>query len=154
MITVGVISDTHGILDSKVVNLFTGVDHILHAGDIGTDSVLRGLERIAPVTAVEGNCDCNLGRGETEVLELGGFKFVLRHIFDARSPGSEMRELLRREKPHAVVFGHTHVPCFERWGDVILFNPGYAGRQRFKLPRSVGILRCDELGISAQHLEL
>jgi len=52
------------------------------------------------------------------------------------------------------VISDTHMPCCERWGDVILFNPGYAGRQRFKLPRSVGILRCDELGISAQHLDL
>jgi hypothetical protein len=154
VISIGVISDTHGVLDRKVAELFAGVDHILHAGDIGTDSVLRDLERIAPVTAVEGNCDCGLGPGEVEVLVLGGFKFVLRHIFDARSPGAEMRELLRREKPHAIVFGHTHVPCFERRGDVILFNPGYAGRQRFKLPRTVGILRCDDLGISAQHLDL
>ena len=79
---------------------------------------------------------------------------MLRHIFDARSPGAEMKELLRREKPHAVVFGHTHVPCFERWGEVILFNPGYAGRQRFKLPRSVGILRCDGSGVSATHVAL
>jgi len=154
MITIGVISDTHGVLDRKVAELFAGVDHILHAGDIGTDTLLHGLERIAPVTAVEGNCDCNLDRREVEVLVLGGFKFVLRHIFDANSPGVEMKDLLRREKPHAIVFGHTHVRCFGRLGDVILFNPGYAGRQRFKLPRSVGILRCDELGISAQHLDL
>ncbi len=154
MITIGVISDTHGILDQKVAKLFDGVDHILHAGDIGSADVLRSLEKIAPVTAVEGNCDCNLGVGKVEVLELGGFKFVLRHIFDVRSPDTEIRDLLRREKPHAVVFGHTHVPYFERWGDMVLFNPGYAGRQRFKLPRSVGILRCDELGISAQHLDL
>jgi len=52
------------------------------------------------------------------------------------------------------VISDTHMPCCERWGDVILFNPGYAGRQRFKLPRSVGILRCDELGISAEHFDL
>ncbi len=108
MITVGVISDTHGTLDRKVAEFFAGVDHILHAGDIGNASVLHGLERIAPVTAVSGNCDCNLGAGEVEVLELGGFKFVLRRIFDARSPGAEMRELLRREKPHAIVFGRCY----------------------------------------------
>jgi hypothetical protein len=154
MITVGVISDTHGILDRKVTKLFAGVDHILHAGDIGTESVLQELERIAPVTAVSGNCDCGLDREETEVVVLGGFKFVLRHIFDARSPGAEIRALIRQEKPHVLVFGHTHAPCNERWGDVLLFNPGYAGRQRFKLPRSIGILRCDDLGISATHIGL
>jgi len=154
MITVGVISDTHGILDRKVSKLFAGVDHILHAGDVGTESVLRELEMIAPVTAVSGNCDSGLGAGEIEVVELGTFKFVLRHIFDARSPGAEIRALIRQEKPHALVFGHTHTPCYELWGDVLLFNPGYAGRQRFKLQRSVGILRCDDLGISATYLDL
>jgi len=41
MITIGVISDTHGFLDPKVAKLFAAVDHILHAGDIGTDSAGR-----------------------------------------------------------------------------------------------------------------
>jgi len=39
-------------------------------------------------------------------------------------------------------------------GNVLLFNPGYGGKQRFSLPRSVGILRCDEAGVSAAHLPL
>lgn len=78
--------------------------------------MLRGLEEIAPVTSVEGYCDCNLAVRETEVLNLGVFSFVLRHVFDARSPGAEMREPLRREKPHAVIFGPMHAPYFERWG--------------------------------------
>lgn len=84
MITVGVISDTHGLLDRKVVKLFAKVDHILHAGDIGTESVLRDLETIAPVTAVSGNCDCGLSAGEIEVVELGTFKFVLRRLPDGK----------------------------------------------------------------------
>lgn len=154
MFTIGVISDTHGILDRKVLKLFAGVDHVFHAGDIGAASVLQELETIAPVTAVSGNCDCGLGREETEVVVLGGFKFVLRHIFDARSPGADMRDLVRLEKPHVIVFGHTHAPCFDRWGDVLIFNPGYAGRQRFKLPRSIAILHCDEKGIRAEHIDL
>ena len=154
MIKIGVISDTHGILDRKVVNLFAGVDHILHAGDIGAMSVLRDLERIAPVTAVSGNCDSGIGRKETEVVVLADFRFVLRHIFDVRSPGAEMRALLRREKPHAIIFGHTHTPCCERWGDVLLFNPGYAGDVCGQWRRSVGILHCDDLGIGAIHHDL
>ena len=54
---VGVISDTHGWLDPKVFELFTGVSHILHAGDIGPDALIAELETIAPVTAVIGNTD-------------------------------------------------------------------------------------------------
>ena len=69
--TVGLISDTHGFWDDRIPTLFAGVDHILHAGDIGDPSILMGLERIAPVTAVMGNCDGPpLDAREIEVIDL------------------------------------------------------------------------------------
>jgi putative phosphoesterase len=154
MSVIGVISDTHGYLDPKVLTLFAGVDHILHAGDVGPKSVLKELEKIAPVTAVSGNCDSWDDPREIEVIVLGEFTFLLRHDVDMRSPGDELRVLLRREKPDVIVFGHTHKPCFERWGEAILFNPGYAGRDELRLRRSVGILHCDEMGIGATHHNL
>ncbi|MBU2601551.1 MAG: metallophosphatase family protein, partial [Actinobacteria bacterium] len=54
---VGIISDTHGVLDPRVIDVFSGVTHIIHAGDVGAAEVLTGLSRIAPVTAVRGNMD-------------------------------------------------------------------------------------------------
>ncbi|HVV72662.1 MAG TPA: metallophosphoesterase family protein, partial [Verrucomicrobiae bacterium] len=54
---IGVISDTHNYLDPRVAEIFRGVEHILHGGDIGLPSILLELERIAPVTAVQGNTD-------------------------------------------------------------------------------------------------
>src|SRR5436309_1704385 len=84
---IGVISDTHNFLDPKVAKLFAGVDHILHAGDIGLPWVIMELEGIAPVTAVLGNTDD--GRLEfkaTELVELAGRKFLLHHIVDPRAP--------------------------------------------------------------------
>ena len=152
MTTIGVISDTHGYVDPRVIELFAGVDHILHAGDIGPPSVVMQLERIAPVTAVRGNCDLGDGFRETEVVVLGGRRFVVRHEVDVRCTDGELDTLLHRSRPDVVVFGHTHRPCIERMGSVLLFNPGYGGKQRFSLPRSVGILRCDEAGVSAAHL--
>ena len=154
MTTIGVISDTHGYVDPRVLDLFAGVDHILHAGDIGPPSVVTQLERIAPVTAVRGNCDIGGGFRETEVVVLGGRRFVVRHEVDVRCTERELDTLLRRARPDVVVFGHTHRPCIERMGNVLLFNPGYGGKQRFHLPRSVGILRCDGSGVSAAHLAL
>ena len=76
MVTIGVIWNTHGRLDRKIVRLFAGVDHILHAGDVGDKNVLRDLERIAPLTAVAGNCDWGIDREETEVLVLGSLTFL------------------------------------------------------------------------------
>jgi uncharacterized protein len=49
---VGVIADTHGLFDPVIRRHFRGVDHILHAGDIGDQSVIEQLEQIAPVTGV------------------------------------------------------------------------------------------------------
>jgi len=76
--TVGLISDTHGFWDDHIPGLFAGVDHILHAGDIGAPSILVGLECIAPVTAVMGNCDGPpLDARETEGI---GFWFTTSWI--------------------------------------------------------------------------
>ena len=154
MIRIGVISDTHGYLDPKVCALFAGVDHILHAGDIGPASLLVELGRIAPVTAVAGNCDSIAGLRETEVVALGGHTFVLRHIVDVRSPGAALRTMLRTAAPDVVVFGHSHKRWLETRDGVLFFNPGCGGRRGFAPERSVGILHCDADGIRAAHHEL
>ena len=73
---IGVISDTHDFLDPRVKELFAGVDHILHAGDIGTVWITFELEQIAPVTAVFGNTDAGLSFRETELVTLGEKKFL------------------------------------------------------------------------------
>jgi hypothetical protein len=141
-------------VDPRVLELFAAVDHILHAGDIGPRGVILQLERIAPVTAVAGNRDLEGGFRETEMAVPGNRTFAVRHVVDVRLAGPELRPPPRRERPDAIVFGNTHRPCTERWGNVLLFNPGYGGKQRFNMPRSVGILRCDEAGVSATHLAL
>jgi hypothetical protein len=51
-VRIGVISDTHGYLDPRVLELFAGVTHIIHAGDIMDPKILRALMKVAPVTAV------------------------------------------------------------------------------------------------------
>ncbi len=74
---IGVISDTHGFLDPKILKLFTGVGHILHAGDIGDPFIPFELEQIAPVTVVVGNNDPDLSFKETEAVELASRKFLI-----------------------------------------------------------------------------
>ncbi len=149
---IGVISDTHNFLDPKIVNLFEGVEHILHAGDIGSAKILHELEQIAPVTAVLGNTDGpELTVRETEVVELAGGKFLVHHIVDPRAPSEALERRLRREQPQVVVFGHTHKPFCETIGSTLFFNPGYAGKTRFGMPRSLAILHCDETGIRPEY---
>ena len=151
---IGVISDTHNYLDPKVLQLLKGVEHILHGGDIGEAWLIRELENIAPVTAVSGNCDSDASYKETQVVELASRKFIVHHIVDVRAPAEGIKRRIEIESPHVVVFGHTHKPFQQSIGNTLYFNPGYAGKPRFNLARSVAILHCDTNGIRPEFLEL
>lgn len=150
----GLISDTHGFLDPKIRKLFAGVEHILHAGDVGPHSLLLELQAIAPVTAVLGNTDMWLNLKLTELAEIGGRKFLVHHIVNPHALTDELKDRVARERPDVVVFGHTHKPFCETIGGVLFFNPGYAGKQRFALERSVALLHCDKKEIHHEFLKL
>jgi uncharacterized protein len=152
---IGVISDTHNYLDPHIPLLFAGVDHILHAGDIGRPAILLELEQVAPVTAVGGNTDDpGFHYRQTELVQLAGRKFLLRHIVDPHARGDSLRERLARDHPDVVVFGHTHKPFCQTIGRVIFFNPGYAGKRRFLDKRSVAIFHCEPTGLRPEYLPL
>ncbi len=151
---IGVISDTHGFFDAKIPKLFAGVDHILHGGDIGLPWLILELEQIAPVTAVLGNNDVGLDFKEMEVAQLDGRKFLVHHIVDPRKPSEAIQRRFLRERPDVVVFGHTHKPFCEAIDRTLFFNPGYAGKPRFNLARSVAILHSDANAIRPEFLEL
>ena len=154
MIKVGVISDTHGHLDDKIPEIFRGVEHIVHAGDIGLPWLILKLQEIAPVTAVVGNTDEGLDFKETEILQLDGRKFLIHHIVDVVAPAQKIKRRIIRENPDVVVFGHSHKRHCSTIGQTLYFNPGYAGQERFKQPRSVAVLLCDSKGITAEYHEL
>lgn len=151
---IGVISDTHDYLDPKVIDLFEGVQRILHGGDIGGPWLVLQLENIAPVTAVMGNTDTGAYHKETELVQLAGKKILVHHIVDVVAPADLIRKKIIRENPDVVVFGHTHKPYAEKVGNTLYFNPGYAGKPRFGMSRSVAILTCEGNGISYEFLEL
>lgn len=152
---IGVISDTHNFLDPQVIALFQGVDHILHGGDIGSPKILLELEQIAPVTAVGGNTDDpGFQYSLTETLSLAGRLFLLHHIVHPHSATDWLQTRLRKDKPDVVVFGHTHKPFCESIGATLFFNPGYAGKSRFGLRRTVAILHCSPEHIRPEYLPL
>jgi uncharacterized protein len=138
---IGLISDTHGYFDPKIPKLFAGVEHILHAGDIGRESVIDELRSIAPVTAVLGNVDGDWpGYREVERVTLGGRKFFVVHVGRPRSLTPDLRRrIFQPDKPDMVVFGHTHQPEEVVADGVTFINPGSAGQKRFNLPRCIAI---------------
>ncbi|HEY3189858.1 MAG TPA: metallophosphoesterase family protein [Solirubrobacteraceae bacterium] len=134
---VGVISDTHGLLRPEALDALRGSELILHAGDIGSPAVLRGLEAIAPVVAVRGNNDHGPWAERlplTDAVEVDGASLYVIH---------DVKELdvdPRTARLSVVISGHSHRPLSEERDGVLFFNPGSAGPRRFRLPISVGHL--------------
>ncbi|MGD0446736.1 MAG: metallophosphoesterase family protein [Edaphobacter sp.] len=147
---IGVISDTHGLMRPEALAALRGVEHILHAGDVGDIAVLDALRGIAPVTAIRGNVDVSGVCGElpaTDVVELGGKLFYLVHSvhdldIDPVAAGVAM-----------VVSGHSHKASVSVKRDVVFFNPGSAGPRRFSLPVTVGFVTVED-GVEASVMEL
>ena len=152
---IGIISDTHDFLDPQVPKLFAGVEHILHAGDIGKRRIILDLEKIAPVTSVMGNTDDpGWNYPLTEMITLARRKFLIHHIVNPHNLTEELQHRVTREQPDIVVFGHTHKPFSATINDILFFNPGYAGKQRFELERSVALLILNEKKIQSEYLKL
>jgi putative phosphoesterase len=147
--TVGVISDTHGLLRPEVVPAFKDVDLILHAGDIGDPEVLENLQSVAPVFAVRGNNDRHKwaeGIPETRIVPVGDIRVYMIH---------DVKEMETTPLGcQAVVAGHSHRPVIEERQGILFLNPGSAGPRRFKLPICVARLTVRGSAISAKLIEL
>jgi uncharacterized protein len=149
--TVGVISDTHGLLRPEAVAALAGVERIVHAGDIGSPDVLAALARIAPVSAVRGNNDRDSWAAaipETEVIEIGDVSLYVLHDLheldlDPRAAGFA-----------AVIAGHSHQPRLDEREGVLYLNPGSAGPRRFKLPISLARLTVTGARVQAKLVTL
>jgi putative phosphoesterase len=135
--TIGVISDTHGLVRPEALLALGGCGLILHAGDIGKPEVLPALRRIAPVIAVRGNVDRGVWAEillDRETVHVAPFSLYLLHNrneleLDPAAAGYA-----------AVVSGHSHRPGIEWQNGVLYLNPGSAGPRRFRLPVAVGRL--------------
>jgi len=110
---------------------------------VGKISILRELEKIAPVTAIRGNIDregpCS-ELPETEVVLLEGRYLYLLHDLSTLHLDPAAARFA------AVLYGHTHVPNFHKKKSVLYFNPGSCGPRRFQLPVTLGLLTVTESG--------
>jgi putative phosphoesterase len=143
---IGIISDTHGLVHPRVAEVFANVDHIVHAGDIGGEHVLRALRELAPVTAVLGNNDDGSEGLDIVRKTVGGVKLLVTHILPRpHKLRADVAASLRKHPADIVVFGHSHLPHNEIAGGVRYFNPASAGPRRFDYPTSVGIIDGDRV---------
>ncbi len=135
--TIGLISDTHGLLRKSAVDALAGVDMILHAGDIDNITVIEELEMIAPVHAVRGNMDFKPGvTALPNYLRVMAGSIQIGIIHDRHRLGIHPA----REGISVIVHGHTHKASIEDTGGVLYVNPGSAGPRRSNRHASVGII--------------
>lgn len=149
--TVGLISDTHGLLRPEALDALAGVDLLIHGGDIGKPEILDALRAIAPLTVVRGNND----RAEwatdipdSAVLDVESVRIYTLHD----------RKLLdldpAAERIQVVVTGHSHRPAVTERDGVLYVNPGSAGPRRFSLPISVARLDISGADVQARIVEM
>ena len=146
---IGILSDTHGLLRPEVLPALRGVDHILHAGDVGDPAILDALRTLAPVTAIRGNIDTHgpcATLPPTEAIEFDGRLFYLvhsRHDLDINPVAAGVS---------CVVSGHSHKPSVETRANILYLNPGSCGPRRFSLPVTLALLDTTEMTTRLIHL--
>ncbi len=147
----GVISDTHGLLRPEVLTALRGVEHILHAGDVGDPTILDRLAQIAPVTAIRGNIDRSGPCAQlppTETIDLAGYLLHMVHAIDDLDLNPKAAGI------SAVIYGHSHKPGVETKDGVLFLNPGSAGPRRFSLPVTIARLILGPETVTAEILPL
>jgi uncharacterized protein len=135
--TIGLISDTHGLLRPQALRALEGSDLIIHAGDVGDPEILEELKTLAPVFAVRGNVDTEpwaLALPETEVIEMDTATIYVLHDVHALDLDPVAAGF------HIIVSGHSHKPARTEHAGVLFLNPGSAGPRRFDLPVTVARL--------------
>nr|WP_321986183.1 metallophosphoesterase family protein [uncultured Lichenicoccus sp.] len=149
--SIGLISDTHGLLRAGAVDALRGCEAIIHAGDVGSPGILQALAALAPLVAVRGNIDTGALAAilpETATLHVDAIAIHVLHDVAALALDPAAAGI------RVVVSGHSHRPETREQEGVLFVNPGSAGRRRFSLPVMLGRLLVDGASVAAELIEL
>lgn len=155
---IGLLSDTHGYLDPRLFEIFSEVDEIWHAGDIGTIQTANQLATLKSMRAVSGNIDGNDIRQQYprfEVFECEKINVWMTHI--GGRPGKYERDIIKKLEggpPKLFICGHSHIlkVMYDRTYDMMYMNPGAAGQSGSHQIRT--ILRFIIEGTNIRNLEV
>jgi putative phosphoesterase len=176
----GLVSDTHlperlDALPPALFDVLSGVDLVLHAGDVGELRVLDELSTVAPVIAVHGNDESAEAQRELpyqQIVSVAGTRLLLTHAHypdrteelasrtnDAWAPKLARRAAMGRSAgAKVVVFGHTHVPLAQVFEDVLLVNPGALAAPNNATRQTVQTVALlfvhDDATVSVTHVDL
>lgn len=140
---IGLLSDTHGWWDDRYLTHFADCDEIWHAGDIGSEIIIRQLEAHCPVRAVCGNIDgreLSIRFDDVLKFKVEECNVIMTHI--GGYPGKYdpyIKKELYHERPQLFISGHSHIlkVMYDNIVGCLHINPGAAGRQGWQQVRTL-----------------
>jgi len=149
--TIGLISDTHGLMRPEALDALKGCGLIIHAGDVGNIEIIERLREIAPMVAVRGNIDTGVWASSlpvTAVAEAGSSRIYVLHDIAQLDLNPAAAQF------HVVVSGHSHKPGHSERDGVLYVNPGSAGPRRFRLPITIARLHLGPSPARVEYVDL
>ena len=138
---IGILSDTHGFIDEKIVNFFSECNEIWHAGDIGDISIFNHFEN-KTIRAVNGNIDGTNIKSEYpnfQIFDCENHKVLITHIaIQSGRYNDSTKNLINKYSPTVLICGHSHIlkVFFDKKNNLLFINPGAAGKQGFHVVRT------------------
>lgn len=155
---IGLLSDTHSFLDSKVFEYFKDCDELWHGGDFGT-GVLEQLEKFKPVKAVFGNIDEQELRHklpENLWFTCEGLTIFMTHIGGAPpNYNPRVKKILKERIPDIFICGHSHILRIKKdsnYNNMLYLNPGAAGNHGFHSMKT--LVRFEVIGKEIKNMEV
>ncbi len=158
MTKIGLLSDTHGFIDKRMIDILSQCDEIWHAGDIGNTEIVQQLEAIKPLRAVYGNIDGADVRRMCKAklrFQIDGLDVLMTHI--GGYPGKYdigVKQDLTNQTPQLFVCGHSHIlkVMFDKQLHMLCMNPGAAGKYGFHTKRTMLLFnisngKCEDLKV-------
>ncbi len=134
---IGLLSDTHGFMDDKIIDFFDACDEIWHAGDIGSLAVADKLNQIKPLKAVYGNIDgqeLRIVYPKIQSFQCEQVNVLMIHI--GGYPGryeKEVRTIIQNTGVDLFISGHSHIlkVMYDKKNELLHINPGAYGKSGF-----------------------
>lgn len=156
---VGLLSDTHSHLDTKVFEYFKNCDEIWHGGDIGDAAVINDLEKFKSVRAVFGNIDdqeLQVRFPEDLWFNCEGLTIWMTHIGGAPpNYNPRIKKVLKERIPDIFICGHSHILKIKKdpnYKNMLYLNPGAAGNHGFHHIKT--LVRFEVIGKEIKNMEV
>jgi len=155
---IGLLSDTHGHIDEKIMNFFIDCDEIWHAGDIGNIETADQISRLKTLKAVYGNIDgqdVRIVYPKVQFFSCENVKVLMTHI--GGYPGKyekSMKEIIEELKPNIFISGHSHIlkVIYDKKNELLHINPGASGKSG--MHRLITAVRFEIDGTDIKNLEI